>query len=131
MSESLTLLFVDDEPNLLRSYQRALRGSEYEVRTAGSGSEALALLKTHPVHVVISDYRMPGMTGIEFLKQVKQLQPKAVRVILSGYADEASIEEAIQHGEVMMYLLKPMDNELLREKVAQFFRIYQASSASP
>ena len=98
-----TLLFVDDERRVLTS-MRAMFRREYQVLLANSGLEALALLREHKVDVIVSDQRMPGMTGIEVLKQVKVLAPNAMRILLTGYADLQAIEASINEGEVFRYL---------------------------
>src|SRR5262245_50479523 len=100
-----TLLFIDDEPRVLTS-MRAMFRREYEVLLVNSGPEALALMQKHKVDVIVSDQRMPGMTGVEVLKQVKKLAPNAMRILLTGYADLQAIEASINEGEVFRYLTK-------------------------
>ena len=86
------ILFVDDEENVLRSLKRLFVSEDYEVFTAASGSDGLAVLKDIEVPVIVSDQRMPVMTGDEFLEKSRPLSPDAVRIILTGYADvEAAI----------------------------------------
>jgi response regulator RpfG family c-di-GMP phosphodiesterase len=114
-----TVLVVDDEPNILRSLVRLLRRDGYNILTAGSGAEGLELLAQHDVEVIISDQRMPGMTGTEFLSRVKELYPDTVRIVLSGYTDLESITDAINHGAIYKFLTKPWDDELLRDNVRQ------------
>lgn len=118
MSER-TVLVVDDEPNILRSLVRLLRRDGYNILTAGSGAEGLELLAQHEVEVIISDQRMPGMTGTEFLSRVKGLYPETVRIVLSGYTDLESITDAINHGAIYKFLTKPWDDDLLRDNVRQ------------
>src|SRR5208282_108119 len=92
MSEQIRILFVDDERNVLRSLERTFLDEDYEILTASSGAEGLSVLKSvSQVQVVISDYRMPEMTGVEFLREVCKGWPDTVRIVLSGYADTASI----------------------------------------
>ena len=110
------IMFVDDEPNVLRSLKRLLSNEErYEFLFAESGKEGLALLDEHAdVSVVVSDFRMPEMNGIEFLRLVRQRCPETIRIVLSGYADTASMVEAINVGHVYRFLAKPWnDDELL------------------
>jgi DNA-binding NtrC family response regulator len=111
-----TILFVDDERRVLTS-MRAMFRRDYEVLLANSGPEALALLREHDVDVIVSDQRMPGMTGVEVLKQVKLLAPRAMRILLTGYADLKAIEASINEGEVFRYLTKPCAAEQLREAI--------------
>ena len=103
----MRVLFVDDEPNVLDSIRRQLRKS-CEILTATSGVEALALLKdTGPVALVISDMRMPGMSGAELLAKIRDLYPDTVRMILSGQADLESTISAVNEGHVFRFLTKP------------------------
>ena len=107
------ILIVDDEPANLRTLARLFR-DDYEVLTAASGDEALALLGQHDVALLITDQRMPGMTGIELLKRTAPLRPRMVRIILTGYTDVDALVEAINCGQVYRYVAKPWDNEDLR-----------------
>ncbi|WP_228892743.1 EAL domain-containing protein [Pseudoduganella aquatica] len=124
-----TLLLLDDEPNIIRSLNRALRLDGYKILAATSASDALKLLAMSPVQVVLSDHRMPEMTGIEFLSRVKDLYPDTVRIILSGYADLDSVIDAINRGAVYRYFTKPWDDEQLRDCVQQAFRHQQLLAA--
>lgn len=109
-----TLLVVDDEPNVLKAVKRLLFETEYRILTAESGEEGLIKFSEHDIDLVISDYRMPGMNGVEFLRQVKEAHPETVRLILSGYADVSAVVEAINDGQVYKFIAKPWnDQELL------------------
>lgn len=116
-----TVLLVDDEPNILSALRRVLRRDGYEILTAQSGEEALEIMAHHRVMVILSDQRMPNMTGTEFLSRVKVLHPRTVRIILSGYADLDSITEAINKGEIYKFRTKPWDDEELRNDVREAF----------
>lgn len=116
-----TLLLVDDEASILSALKRLFRREGYHILTATSGTEALALLAQQPVEVILSDQRMPGMTGIEFLREARRLHPHTVRITLSGYTDLQSIIEAVNEGAVYKFLTKPWDDDLLRHHVAQAF----------
>lgn len=107
------VLVVDDEPNILSAMGRMLRAHGYRVQTAPGGSEALALLEQGPVDLIISDMRMPGMNGAEFLRRSRECLPEAVRILLTGYADIASTIEAVNNGEIFRYISKPWNNEVL------------------
>jgi DNA-binding NtrC family response regulator len=111
-----TLLFVDDERRVLTS-MRAMFRREYDVLLANSGQEAIDLLRDQRVDVIVSDQRMPGMTGVEFLKAVKHLAPNAMRILLTGYADLKAIEASINEGEVFRYLTKPCPSDELKEAI--------------
>ena len=112
-----TLLLVDDEEDITTALTRALRKEGCNILRAQSGKEGLALLAQHNVGVIISDHRMPEMTGVEFLSKVRELYPKIIRIVLSGYADLASVTNAINQGAVFKFLNKPWDNDALRATV--------------
>jgi DNA-binding NtrC family response regulator len=102
-----TLLCVDDERPILNALKRLLRKEGYRLLTAEDGPEALDVLDREPVQVVISDYRMPGMSGTALLREVKSRHPETVRVVLSGYADAHVVVESINIGEIYRFLPKP------------------------
>jgi response regulator RpfG family c-di-GMP phosphodiesterase len=105
-----TLLCVDDEPNILSSLRRLFRAKGYRVITAESGAAGLALLEQEAVDLVISDMRMPEMDGAQFLEQVRERRPDAIRLLLTGYSDITSILAAINRGEIYRYITKPWDD---------------------
>jgi response regulator RpfG family c-di-GMP phosphodiesterase len=113
---------VDDEENILSSLRRLLRRDGYTILTATSGLAALELLATHPVDVIISDQRMPGMTGVEFLRKAKDMHPDSVRLMLSGYSDLQSVTDAINEGAIYKFLSKPWDDAMLRANIEEAFR---------
>jgi len=117
-----TILLVDDEENILSSLRRLLRRDGYQILTATSGAEGLELLAKNPVDVIVSDQRMPSMTGVEFLRRVKTIHPHIVRIVLSGYTELQSITDAINEGAVYKFLTKPWDDELLRSNIEEAFR---------
>lgn len=121
-NERRTLLLVDDEADVLSALKRMLRLEGYDIITATSALEGLELLSIHPVQVIISDQRMPQMSGSEFLSRVRDLHPHTVRLILSGYADLRSVTEAINHGAIYKFLTKPWDDEMLRMDLREAFR---------
>lgn len=115
MDEQIRILCVDDEKNVLRSLERMFIDDDYEVITAQSGAEGLEKLNDEgPTQIVISDFRMPGMNGVEFLKEVRLRWPKTVRIVLSGYADSSAIVSAINEGEVYKFIPKPWNDDELR-----------------
>lgn len=125
------ILIVDDEPANLRSLARLFR-EQYQVLTAGSGAEALELLNKHDVSLLITDQRMPGMTGIELLKNTMPLRPQMVRMILTGYTDVEALVEAINCGHVYRYVTKPWNNDELRltvKRALEHFEINKKSHA--
>ncbi|MDI6750182.1 MAG: EAL domain-containing protein [Rhodocyclaceae bacterium] len=118
-----TLLLLDDEPNILNALRRLLRREGYRILATTSPQEAFELLAQHRVQVIISDQRMPEMSGTEFLSRVKQIYPDTVRIVLSGYTDLQSITEAINRGAIYRFLVKPWDDEELRQQVREAFRV--------
>jgi response regulator RpfG family c-di-GMP phosphodiesterase len=106
------ILVVDDEPEMLFSLRNLLR-REFEVYTAASGAEGMKVLQEHEVHLVMTDQRMPEMTGVELLNRVKSEHPGAMRLIFTGYADIKAIIDAINQGNVFRYVTKPWDPEEL------------------
>ncbi|WP_022981605.1 EAL domain-containing protein [Ideonella sp. B508-1] len=117
-----TLLLVDDEDNILAALKRLLRRDGYDILTARNGDEALRCLAEHPVDVILSDQRMPGMTGVELLHRAAALYPDTVRMTLSGFTDLQSIIDAVNEGAVYKFLTKPWDDDRLRNHVAEAFR---------
>jgi diguanylate cyclase (GGDEF)-like protein len=120
-----TLLLVDDEEAIGASLERLLRRDGYQILRASSGRQGLEVLAQHEVGVVISDQRMPGMSGVEFLTQVKDLYPQTIRIVLSGYADIESVTAAINRGAIYKFFSKPWDNESLRADVVEAFARYE------
>ena len=103
------VLFVDDEPRVLTTMRVLFRG-QYELFFADSGQKALELLKTQAVDVIVSDQRMPGMTGIELLRAARDLNPNAMRILLTGYSDLTAIIGSINDGEIFRFVNKPWSN---------------------
>lgn len=120
-----SLLLVDDEEHILSSLKRLFRRDGYQVLTASSGKQALKVLAENPVDVILSDQRMPGMTGVDFLRQAKDLYPDTVRMTLSGYTDLQSIIDAVNEGAVYKFLTKPWDDDRLRDHVSQAFEQHE------
>ncbi|WP_111657830.1 response regulator [Isoalcanivorax indicus] len=126
MNAKPTLLFVDDEERILRTLVLAFR-VRYRVLSASSGEEAMALLREHQVDVVISDQRMPQMTGVEVLRAAREMAPQAMRILLTGYAELASIVGSINEGEIFRYVQKPWRLEELRDTIAEAVEIARAA----
>ncbi|MBK9574803.1 MAG: EAL domain-containing protein [Rhodoferax sp.] len=116
-----TLLLVDDEPNIVAALKRLFRRDGHTILTANSGPEGLELLSQHKVDVIISDQRMPGMTGVEFLRAAKSLYPDTMRIVLSGYTELQSVTDAINEGAVYRFLTKPWEDEALRAQISKAF----------
>jgi len=126
MEEPARVLFVDDEENILKSLRRLVADEDFQVLLAGSGEEGLALLREtdDDVAVIVSDQRMPGLTGVEFLQQAREIAPDAGRILLTGYADISATIDAINKGGAHRYISKPWnDHEILltiRDAVRSF-----------
>jgi DNA-binding NtrC family response regulator len=122
------MMVVDDEPANLRLLERLFR-TDYEVIMAGSGEEALELLTQHDAAVLITDQRMPGMTGVELLERTAVLRPRMVRIILTGYTDVETLVKAINSGNVYKYVTKPWNNDELRLTVSRALEHYETNKA--
>ena len=123
---SYKIMIVDDEPANLRALERLFRDT-YEVITVESGAAALELLRQHDIALLITDQRMPGMTGIELLRNTVALRPRMVRIILTGYTDVDALVEAINGGQVYRYVTKPWSNEELRVTVKRALEHYETN----
>jgi DNA-binding NtrC family response regulator len=111
MDEKWTILFVDDEVRLLRSIERGLLDEPYKLLFAESGKEALKLLEENEVHIIVTDMRMPEMSGLDLLRIVKEKYPHIVRIVLSGYTQVTTLLTAINQGEIFRFITKPWKME--------------------
>jgi signal transduction histidine kinase len=118
MSRRHTLLVVDDEPDVVQSVQDLLR-LDYKVLGATRAKEGLRILQEQEVHLVMTDQRMPEMTGVEFLSQVRGDHPEAIRLLFTGYADLKAVVDAINQGNVYRYITKPWDPDDLQIIIRQ------------
>lgn len=124
------VLCVDDEVSILKSMQRLLAGKALNLLLATSGAQALELMRQHRVHLIISDMRMPQMTGAEFLAEAARIQPDCYRILLTGYADLASTIDAINIGRIHRYVQKPWQNAELLQQIddgLEHFRLVRAN----
>lgn len=108
------ILLIDDEPNIIAALKRVLLDEPYEILEACSGEDGLEILAQMPCKVVISDERMPGMGGAEFLSRVRELYPATIRIILTGYASIDAAMKAVNDGEIYRFFMKPWDDTDLR-----------------
>ncbi|WLQ15753.1 response regulator [Hahella aquimaris] len=106
-----TLAIIDDEENVLRAMQRILRKKPWKVLTFSDPYEAIDALKKEPVDLVISDYRMPEINGVELLNALKEVRPEALRILLSGQADIDGVTSAINDAEIYRFISKPWSDE--------------------
>lgn len=119
--EGLHLLLLDDEDNILSALRRLLRREGYRIHVTTSPEQAYEMLATFPIGVVVSDQRMPQMSGTEFLQQVKRLYPLTVRMVLSGYSGMQAVQDAVNEGAIWRFLSKPWDDDALRDQIRQAF----------
>lgn len=117
--DKIHVLFVDDETSILSSLQRLFRGSEYQIYCADSGAGGLEILEKHKVHVIVSDMRMPGMAGVEFLTLCAEKWPHTARIVLTGHEDLGQAIGAINQGHIYRYLNKPWDEWDLKLTIKQ------------
>jgi DNA-binding NtrC family response regulator len=122
------IMIVDDEPVNLRTLERLFR-PDYQVVTALSGGEALALLAQHDVALLISDQRMPAMTGIELMLKTVALRPQMVKILLTGYTDVGALIDAVNSGLVYRYITKPWNNDDLRTTVSRALEHYEGTKS--
>ncbi len=118
-----TLLLVDDEVNILKALQRIFVSAGHRVLIAESGERGLEIMAQEPIDLVISDMRMPGMTGHQFLKQVRSFYPTTMRAILSGFAEGKDVIGCLRDGSARMYILKPWDNAKLVEEIEKLLQL--------
>jgi len=118
-----SILVVDDEEEILHSLRGLLR-MEFKVYTASSGGEAIKILEQEPIHIILSDQRMPEMAGVDLLTQARGEHPGAIRVMFTGYTDVKAVIEAINQGQIFRYLAKPWHPDellaVLREASAAY-----------
>lgn len=117
-----SVLFVDDEERILRSLRMLFRG-RCEILTTTSGREAVEWVRRRPVHVVVSDQRMPGLSGVEVLRAVAEHSPATMRVLLTGYADLDAVTASVNEGEIYRFVEKPWSGSYLLEVVEQAARV--------
>jgi response regulator RpfG family c-di-GMP phosphodiesterase len=123
-NERINILYVDDEQNNLMSFKASFR-LKYNVFTAISGDEAIKMLKENNIEIIITDQRMPNMTGVEFLEMVLQINPDPMRILLTGYADLNAVIEAVNKGKIFHYLSKPWNEEELDMTILRAYDIYK------
>ncbi len=115
MDEEIQILCVDDEKNVLRAIERTFLDDDYVIHTAMSADEGIEILKNKaPIQIVISDYRMPGTNGVDFLRDVCENWPDTVRIVLSGYADMVAVVSAVNEGQIYKFIPKPWNDDELR-----------------
>jgi response regulator RpfG family c-di-GMP phosphodiesterase len=125
-----TILCVDDEKEILSSLKRLLRKEPFNFLTASSGQEGLDILKTNNVHLIISDQRMPEMSGTKFLSKVKEKYPDTIRIVLSGYTEVDTITDAINKGNIYKFILKPWTDDNIKNEIRKSLEQYDLIQAN-
>ncbi len=124
-NNKITILYVDDEMNNLISFKAVFR-IKYNVLTAISGEDAIKILKNNTVDIIITDQRMPNMTGVEFLESILDEYPDPIRILLTGYADMNAVIDAVNKGKIFHYLTKPWNEEELDMTITRAYDVYKS-----
>jgi putative nucleotidyltransferase with HDIG domain len=120
MDQPVRVLFVDDEENIINSLRRLFHDEDFETLTATSGAEGIEILKNNDnIGLIVSDQRMPGLSGVDFLEQARKITPEAIRIVLTGYADIEAAMGAINRGGAYRYLSKPWDDDNLVQNIRE------------
>ena len=117
------ILYVDDEPDNLRVFELTFQ-RDFSVLTATSADEGMEILNANPVAVVLSDQRMPGVTGVEFLSRVRDLDPDTLRILVTAYGDAEILGDAINDGSIYRYIPKPWEPEDMRITLRRAIEVY-------
>ncbi len=110
MEQSASILIVDDEPRVIRSIQRVLEGNDYRICASNNPFKALEIMKTEQIDVIVSDNRMPELSGINLLMEAKKISPSTVRILMSAYSDFDVVITAVNDGNIFHYIVKPWNN---------------------
>ncbi len=125
----INILYIDDEKSNLISFNATFR-RDYNVFVAESAEEGKRILNLNEIHVILSDQRMPGMTGIEFFESINDSFPDPIRILITGYTDISSVIDAINRGHVYKYLTKPWNEKDVKTFVEKGFEIYRRKKES-
>ncbi len=121
--EKIKILYIDDEVNNLSAFKANFR-KIYEVYTAESAAEGRKILESTEIEIILTDQRMPDMTGVEFLESIIGEFPNPIRILLTGYTDMEALVDAVNKGQIYRYLNKPWNEEELKMFINQAFEIY-------
>jgi len=122
-AQHIHILYIDDEIHNLNAFKASFR-RQYTVYTAESAEEARKVLLEQEVHIIISDQRMPKMTGIEFFESILEEYPEPIRILLTGYADINAVIDAINKGQVYKYFSKPWNEEELKHNIEKAYEVF-------
>jgi response regulator RpfG family c-di-GMP phosphodiesterase len=123
-NELINVLYVDDEINNLIAFKATFR-KEFNVHTALSAEEGRKILDENRIHVMLTDQRMPGTTGVEFLEAVLPYHPDTMRILLTGFADIQAVIDAVNRGQIYKYISKPWGEEELRSAILSAYEVYR------
>lgn len=123
MEEKVKILYVDDEENNLNSFKASFR-RVYDIHTATSAEEGRRVLEENDIEIIITDQRMPGMTGVEFLESIINDFPDPMRILLTGYTDIQALIDAVNKGQIYRYMTKPWNEEELKMFIKQAYEVY-------
>lgn len=124
MNEKINVLYIDDEINNLTSFKATFRRN-FNITTTESAEEALKILERENIHVILSDQRMPKITGIEFFESIQEIFPNPIRILMTGYTDINAVIDAINRGQVYKYLTKPWVEDDVKIFVEKAFEVYR------
>lgn len=122
--EKISILYIDDESNNLVSFKATFR-RDFKVYTAESAKEGKKILEENPIQVIISDQRMPEITGVDFFESIIDEYPEQIRILLTGYTDIQAVIDAINKGQVYRYITKPWNEHELKMTIENAFEIYR------
>tara|TARA_R110001592_G_scaffold100965_1_gene285961 strand:+ start:848 stop:1315 length:468 start_codon:yes stop_codon:yes gene_type:complete len=122
--EKINVLYVDDEVDNLNAFKAVFR-RDFNVHIVESAAEGRKILENHEIEVILTDQRMPGMTGVEFLESILEEFPDSMRILVTGYTDITAVIDAINKGQVYRYVSKPWDNEDLKILIEQSAEVYR------
>ena len=123
MDKKINILYVDDEVTNLSAFKASFR-RDFNVFLAESAKEGIAVLEKEQIHIVLTDQRMPEITGVEFLKSIIEKYPDPIRILITGYTDIEVIKEAINTGQIYKYIEKPWENDYLKMVIEKSYEVY-------
>ncbi|HYJ63510.1 MAG TPA: response regulator [Parafilimonas sp.] len=127
LTRTINVLYIDDEPHNLTAFKAAFR-RDYNIYLAESAEEGRQVLDKHKIHVILSDQRMPNVTGIEFFQSILNIHPEPIRILITGYTDVNAVIDAINLGQVYKYLTKPWNENDIRIFIDKAFEVFRLRS---
>jgi response regulator RpfG family c-di-GMP phosphodiesterase len=122
-TKEINILYIDDEIHNLNAFKASFRRT-FNVFTAESAMEALPILESEDIHIILTDQRMPNITGVEFLASILDTYPDPIRILLTGYSDLTAVVDAINKGQVYLYITKPWQEEELKLNLEKAFEVF-------